>query len=482
MKNLHILIIFLFAAFIITSCKKDAAKDPPTVNFTFTGDNNPAPCSVIFTNLSTNATSYSWDFGDGTAKSGIQNPQHTYTSGGTFNVILVATGDGGSNSANRSVTILDPLPVANFSFSGNTNLPPCQVNFVNSSTNASTYVWDFGDGTQTSTQQNPQHTFTAGGTYSVQLTATGSGGSNSTTKSVSIPYPVPVANFSFTGANNTAPCTVSFTNTSTNATSYIWDFGDGSQTSTLTNPQHTYNAGGTFAAQLTATSPGGSNAITKYVVILNPASGTNVTFNNPVFTDMYVTLNGTTLTISPGGSVTFYSVSGSSVYYSAYTYGVTTSNTQIGLELDWANTIPLPGGTVSYNLVVTSSYFFLYMTNQGTHNLTPIDVNYGLSDQTSDNILIPNDYVKYRTGYYLAYTNTEVAAFYEDEPSYYTYWYNINFPWTINQSISLVNTYTKDKKIDPSHSAVLNPQRLIPAGNIPQNMKIDPKAINLYCK
>ncbi len=78
-------------------------------------------------------------------------------------------------------------PVANFSFSG-AGVAPSTVIFTNNSTNATSYVWEFGDNS-TSTEANPSHTYTTGGTFSVKLTAVGLGGSNYTTKSVSITKP-----------------------------------------------------------------------------------------------------------------------------------------------------------------------------------------------------------------------------------------------------------------------------------------------------
>lgn len=76
----------------------------------------------------------------------------------------------------------------------------------------------------------------------------------------------PIADFSYAGANLPAPTTISFTNSSTNATSYSWDFGDNA-TSTATNPTHRYATGGVYTVRLTATGPSGSNSITKTVNI-----------------------------------------------------------------------------------------------------------------------------------------------------------------------------------------------------------------------
>jgi PKD repeat protein len=369
-------------------------------------------------------------------------------------------------------------PVANFTFSGENVPAPSVITFTNSSTNATTFSWTFGDG-GTSTDQNPQHSYLSGGTYTVQLTATGTGGSNTTSKTVTINDPAPVANFTFTGDNQHAPCTVTFTNSSTNASTYNWTFGDGG-TSTDQNPVHTFLYGGTFSVLLTAVGKGGTDSITKSLVVIN--SGTNITFNNPVYTDILVTLNGSTQTITPGSSVTFYSVPGSSVSYIAKTSGKATDGTRIGKELDWAYTINLPGGSVSYNLVYTADCFFMFMINSGTHTLTPLYVNCGLSDQTIDNILIPNNNLKYRIGYYDAHSSTMVRAFYQDLPSWCTQWQNLTFPGGLNQSITLTNTFKKSADSVETHVPFLNPQTPQPAGNLMVDSKVNTKAINAFGK
>jgi PKD repeat protein len=81
----------------------------------------------------------------------------------------------------------DTPVTANFSYSG-TGVASATVQFTNSSANASSYSWDFGDNT-TSTLASPSHTYTKGGVYTVKLTATGSSGSNSVTKTVNISSP-----------------------------------------------------------------------------------------------------------------------------------------------------------------------------------------------------------------------------------------------------------------------------------------------------
>lgn len=161
-----------------------------------------------------------------------------------------------------------PEPVAGFTYTGAGVPAPATVTFTNTSTNATSYSWDFGDN-GTSTDKDPQHTYTAGGVYTVQLTAKGDGGTNSITKTVNISTATgPTANFNFSGGGCQAPCVVTFSDASTGATSWNWDFGDG-QTSTQQNPPpHTYTTGNNFNVQLSVSGPTGTNTITKSVSVL----------------------------------------------------------------------------------------------------------------------------------------------------------------------------------------------------------------------
>jgi PKD repeat protein len=82
----------------------------------------------------------------------------------------------------------------------------------------------------------------------------------------STPTPAPTVDFIYSGANNPAPSTVSFTSTATNATNYLWDFGDNSS-STAANPQHLYTAGGVYTVKLTVSGAGGTTSTIKTVNI-----------------------------------------------------------------------------------------------------------------------------------------------------------------------------------------------------------------------
>lgn len=214
-----------------------------------------------------------------------------------------------------------PTPVAGFNYSGAGVAAPAAVTFTNTSTNASSYSWDFGDNA-TSTDINPTHTYTAGGVYTVRLTANGEGGSNSITKTINIlTVNGPTADFSINGGGCQAPCSVSFTDLSTGATSYSWDFGDG-QTSTAMNPSHTYNSGGSFAVVLTVNGPTGTGTKTRTVSIQNaptvckisqmsiitcPLTSSGIGWDSFSAPDFYMNIETTSGIILSNGSSSYYS-------------------------------------------------------------------------------------------------------------------------------------------------------------------------------
>lgn len=230
----------------------------PVANFSSSSNAN----TITFTDISTNSpTSWLWDFGDGNTST-QQNPTHTYASTGTYSVCLTATNSAGSNTVCMSVTItITSIPVAAFSFMGETS---GTVDFTDNSTNSPTsWAWDFGDG-NTSSMQNPQHTYSTFGTYNVCLTATNSAGSNTVCQDV-VATVAPVAVFTFLIPS---PGIVAFSDASNNnPTSWFWDFGDGT-TSTDQNPEHMYFATGMYSVCLTVTNTAGSNTICETINVI----------------------------------------------------------------------------------------------------------------------------------------------------------------------------------------------------------------------
>jgi PKD repeat protein len=178
-------------------------------------------------------------------------------------------------------------PTAAFVGSPTSGTIPLTVSFTDQSTGSpTTWSWTFGDG-GTSTAQNPDHTYTSAGTYTVSLTVTNAAGSDGFTRngyiSVGTPPP-PTAAFSGAPTVGTYPLAVSFTDESSGApTSWSWTFGDGG-TSTLANPSHTYTAAGTYTVTLDVTNAYGSDSLTRtnYVTVNEPGSGswTTITYDD----------------------------------------------------------------------------------------------------------------------------------------------------------------------------------------------------------
>lgn len=158
-----------------------------------------------------------------------------------------------------------PKPFANFSFSNDGCTAPCTIQFTNSSQNTDAYSWDFGDG-GVSTDPNPSKTYPQKGQYNVRLRATGPGGADDTTMVITIKGQGPKAAFEVINDNCVAPCTTSFTNTSQNATTYEWSFGNGN-TSTQFSPNNLYNTKGQYTVKLKAFNTDGVDSISKTVTI-----------------------------------------------------------------------------------------------------------------------------------------------------------------------------------------------------------------------
>ncbi|MCC6608010.1 MAG: FG-GAP repeat protein [Anaerolineae bacterium] len=187
------------------------------------------------------------------------------------------------------------LPEADFEAIPLSGTVPLTVTFTNSSLNAGSFLWHFGDGI-TSTIASPQHTYTQAGVYTVALSAYGAGGlSDVITKTNYITATAPLspsleADFTAVPINGNVPLTVTFNDNSTdNITNYDWDFGDGNQ-SNASSPVHTYTEDGIYTVSLTVTGTGGAqDTRTRYnYIFVNPVSGAIpnaapvITITNPV--------------------------------------------------------------------------------------------------------------------------------------------------------------------------------------------------------
>jgi PKD repeat protein len=239
--------LFQVCQFVSNACGTDTLCQWVAVNCAVSSDFDfeldTTNLTVTFTNLSTNASSYSWDFGDGGGDTAT-NPVHQYSSLDTFQVTLIAFGPCGIDTTFAEVIPACEPTIPAFSFElDTTNLT---VAFTNLSTNASSYDWFFGDGGG-DTATNPVHQYSSLDTFQVTLIAFGACGIDTTFAEV-IPACEP-STPAFSFELDTTNLTVAFTNLSTNANSYSWDFGDGNG-DTAANPVHQYEVPGTYSVSL----------------------------------------------------------------------------------------------------------------------------------------------------------------------------------------------------------------------------------------
>ena len=338
----------------------------PVADFTFETSN----LEATFTNTSNNAISYEWNFGDGTGTSNEASPSYTYAQEGTYTVQLTANNGSESSvitkdviveqaaastsiqngdfsdtsiwtiitqnaSGNGKLTIADGVAVfdeaidvasgswgseahmgmyqavdiaagdyqfdMDISINGideawvdvwiGTSKPIDGVEYkedVDATKILSFNTWDCADTNKTYTGKMAAASCNGDGTISLEAgiyyIMIRSGGFNFGEKGIIIDNvtmgekvvsSTPTVNFTFETTN----LTTAFTNTSSNATSYAWDFGDSTGTSNEANPSYTYAQAGTYIVELTASNNGEVSVITKQVTVTEAATETNLITN-----------------------------------------------------------------------------------------------------------------------------------------------------------------------------------------------------------
>lgn len=205
-KIMNIFIISLLAVLFVTCSEDEIIKSvviegpKPVANFTVARNE----MVLTFTNNSTEAKTYYWEFGDGTSSTERSPSPRTYASTGIYRIVLTVKSAAGYADKTEETIVIAGDVEAFFTFFRGDGL---SMNFdARPSANAKSVVWDFGDKSNPSTDFVTQHTFPAEGTYEVKLTATGwKDDVNSITLSVKVTKP----NMSFSqftqgggGANN----------------------------------------------------------------------------------------------------------------------------------------------------------------------------------------------------------------------------------------------------------------------------------------
>ena len=243
-----------------------------------------------------------WTFGDGTTSASLTPGSHAFPIAGTYTVTMTATDSRGlsdpapptrtitvqQGTTNRPPTGTITAPAANVTISTGQS-----VSFTGSASDPDgdtvTVLWTFGDGGTSTLLAPGAHIFTTAGVYTVRMTATDAKGladPNPPTRTITVQAIVtnapPTATITAPSANVsiTAGQSVTFTGTASDpngdTVTVVWTFGDGTTSTLLAPPAHTYATAGTYTVQLTATDSKGlaDPAPPTRTITVNPAGGT----------------------------------------------------------------------------------------------------------------------------------------------------------------------------------------------------------------
>ena len=244
------------ATLTVTDSEGDTVSDTATVSISTSpvtadagGPYSGSTCDPIqFSGSATGGCTpytWSWDFDDGGSGSG-QFPTHQYSSDGTYTVTLTVTSADGDSDQDTSTVSINTDPVTVDAGGPYSDVVGNPIDFTGSASGGCEpydWYWDFGDG-DTSTDQNPSHSYSEDGVFTVVLTVTDDAGtveSDQTTATIDPAEVIADAGGPYYGEVGEI---IDFSGSAIDGTppySYVWDFGDGS-TGTGPNPVHAYDA------------------------------------------------------------------------------------------------------------------------------------------------------------------------------------------------------------------------------------------------
>ncbi len=354
-----------------TGCQSLVFSMPVTINPNPVADFNlPVACLPVgaaqFTDLSSvtggTITGWNWNFGDA-GTSNVQNPLHNYTIPGPFTVSLTVTSNKGcTNTRTQQLTSVYAEPVAAFN-----SLPEVcigsLIGFSDASTAAGSIVngwtWDFGDGSPLSNLQNPTHSYTTAGTYTVSLRVSTLAGcqtvNNVATRTVLV-KPLPTATMignttvclnapspfiTFTGASGTAPFHFSFSLNGGPTQVAIANSGN-----SVTVPVPT-NTAGTFTYTLQSVQE------TATTGCVQAQTGSVAVIVKPLPTAAFSSGNVAVCRNAPMPQITFSAANGTAPY--TFEYNINGGATQV-IVANTGNSVNLSAptgtaGTFTYNLL-----------------------------------------------------------------------------------------------------------------------------------
>ncbi|MCX6281325.1 MAG: PKD domain-containing protein [Bacteroidetes bacterium] len=282
----------------------------PIVTFSYTSPTC-AGSTVTFTDISTTSHGYvtlrNWDFGDGnTGSSATPTISHTYITGGNYQVKLTITTSDNCTDNNTISVPIQYNPISGFTWSSvNCALSPVaftDISQQNGGGQITQWNWTFGDpgsgGNNISTQQNPTHSFTAAGSFTVHLKVTNASGCYKDSSATVVVNANPTALFTATSVCKGSQTVFTDNSSGGNIVTWSWAFGDGG-TSTIKNPTYTYANSGTYNVVLIVTTDKGCVGTFSKPVVVYGSPVSQFSFSSPTcasdsvqFTDLSTTAHG----------------------------------------------------------------------------------------------------------------------------------------------------------------------------------------------
>jgi gliding motility-associated-like protein len=232
-------------------------------------------------------TKYNWFLGSST--SSLSNGLHNFPSNGSYSVGLIVTTNHNCSDTVSSTIMVHPLPSLGFSVNAEClNLPltftsTSSISAIPSATaSIASYTWNYGDNTFGNTLISPPHTYPSAQIYTVTLSATSNMSCMaSVSKTVEV-FPLPISDFTISGNpcfGNQTQFTSSNSISSGTIFSYKWDFGDGSQLSSI-NATKNYTTSGTYPVTFSTTSNNECLTVVTKTVTIHPLPSISFSVNN----------------------------------------------------------------------------------------------------------------------------------------------------------------------------------------------------------
>lgn len=229
---------------------------------------------------------------------------------------------------------------------------------------------------------------------------------------------------------------IAFTDLSTiEAEEWIWNFEGGTPAiSYERDPIVTYNEAGTFDVTLTIRTTRGSKEFTRFDYI-------NIgDFYNPTWADIYITHNGRNKIAPIDETILLENIGSPKISYYAETSGLTADGEQIGLLIYWDENIYLNDRDLYWDFIIDDIFVFLNFKNDGSDNFSSFTANLGDPEyELTDYVTIPNDEMWHATGYYDAWSDMEIVAYFENLYGFVSWEEGVHFdlPWELTQGVDL---------------------------------------------